>query len=116
MTRKTVQERKVNALKYILLAVVIGAIFMVVTKWVLPMVFGVSFAGLLSTVRSKLSAVGGVLGGAMGYVVEGFANFSNYIIAPLLNLNPFAIVGFVGVISLASVIVINIYTYREVWR
>jgi len=115
MTR-TVRERKITAAKYILLAVGISVLFMVITQKVLPAVFGVSFAGLLSTVRSKLSSVGGVLGGAMGYVAEGFANFTNYVIAPLMQLNPYAIVGFVGVMSFLTVIVLNIFTYREVWR
>lgn len=102
-------------LKYMAAGLLISAVVMIGTRFILPLLLGVSFTGLLAMVGNRLSAIGGVLGSVTGGLAEMVSNFSNFVVQPLFNLNPFAIIGFAGVVTLCSVFIVNIYTYDEVW-
>ncbi|KXA94981.1 hypothetical protein AKJ36_01795 [candidate division MSBL1 archaeon SCGC-AAA259I07] len=104
-----------DALKFIVVGILISAVVMIGTRWLLPMIFGVTFTGLVAMISNRLSAVGGVLGSITGGVGEYLGHYSTYVMQPLMQLNPYAVIGFLGVVAFASVIIVNIFTYNEVW-
>ncbi|KXA93312.1 hypothetical protein AKJ37_03630 [candidate division MSBL1 archaeon SCGC-AAA259I09] len=48
-----------DALKFIVVGILISAVVMIGTRWLLPMIFGVTFTGLVAMISNRLSAVGG---------------------------------------------------------
>lgn len=92
-----------------LVALGVGVGFIVLNSWVLPMLFGVTLTGIFSTVGSKLSTLGGPLGGIVGAAGEIFLNFSVFFVQPALNGNPFAIVGLAGWLLMVSVFLVHLY-------
>lgn len=101
---------------YFLVSILMALGFMAATKLILPFVLGVSFTGGLAVLSTRLAATGGIIGGITGFGAERISNLSAYVITPLMNLNPFAIVGFIGWITLVSVLIVNAFTYKDVWR
>jgi hypothetical protein len=111
------EQGKANTL-YLSLA--IGVLIAVLTlgafQIVLPMVFGITFTGIVASVSSRLAAVGGVVGSITGTVAEMIGNYTTYIVQPALNFNPLAIFAFASTMIFAAVIAVNVWMHDQVWR